>query len=1269
MRKVRRYVLRLLIGICAIILVVLVAVRTSWVRSWVKGTLETAVSESMNGSLTIERLGGNLLGDVTLEGVVLRVELDTLAKVDHLHVRFGVFGLLTSHAIIEELAIQGVDVRITQNAEGGWITSRIARPSGEVQVQVEPPQPFPWTIKAERIRLTDGSVLVGSDSGAIIIRAVALSGSALFSEAQKSFVIDSLSFTSRNPEFTLKHLSAEASLDHGALVLNKALILTERNSLTVAGRYGGDGPSEVILSSSPLDLSEIPGIPTGLNTALRPTVSGRAHMLGDSVDFAVAIERSKEKVNLSGRIGALSAEQRSDFEVTLQHADLAAWFPHDLPSTDLNGSVEIVGAGLDPDQLRAELIVSMAPSRVLDGQVKNLEATATYRRGSIRARIDLGGDFGRGHIEGSANDVRTMSSYDLTLRGEHVNLAIPLKNSDLESDLWVECRLRGQGADIPEGPAEFEISARGVSPKGIAVDTFAASGTLLDGRVDLRRLRLVNSEVATTVSGWIDLEGRFEGESTAEIADPRQLLQLVGLDSSVSLSGLVHVTAGGDLDSLKGDVEFSLHDAVVSPGAADALEGGAAIRLQDGALRISGNVEAHGVEVAALKAQTVQLAGSYGTEHLEADASIQFSEDLTVSLRGAAQLGDTIALELPSLAVDLEGSTWTNTAGPVNAIISGTRVSLTGFTMQSAEQSVAIEGTFDSGDSVDVRVAVDTTELEPFVRVAGIPVAVSGRTNLRLNARGPATSPRIELELHGRDVVLGSQPVGALALVASSSDGRVAYDLSILDTQGNEVKSSGRIPVSVTAQGITVDRDSAISARLETKGYDLAWLRSMRDELEHVAGSLSAHLEISGRLSEPEVSGLYMVSGGELRAPSLGLDVKNLALAGGMDGPRMWLDSLGATVGGGRLRASGGASFSFGDTLSLLDSLNIVVTGTRLSASLPRRFEVQTDAELRVVFAGRELNYEGRFTVPESRVYLPGLSTKFAGSRRAASRPLLVQATVPFDSAVSARSDTSRGRRGLPVVGDRTRGRVSVSFPKNAWIQSPNINVELYGDLVAFQTDTLLELEGTLRISRGTVQFVGKRFQVKTGRAEFFRGPTINPAFTVELEYRFRDVNQKDRSLTARISGTAEAPTVAFALEEKALTQQDAISYLLFSRSVDELTLNQQSSMSSGDDNMGASMAFDMLGAQLSNVIAQRVGLDVVEIKSAGGTKAGTLMAGKYIAEGVFISYEKGFGDYGVNETVPEIFTIEYELIRSLFLQLVQANDRRSGGDIIYKIR
>jgi autotransporter translocation and assembly factor TamB len=93
-----------------------------------------------------------------------------------------------------------------------------------------------------------------------------------------------------------------------------------------------------------------------------------------------------------------------------------------------------------------------------------------------------------------------------------------------------------------------------------------------------------------------------------------------------------------------------------------------------------------------------------------------------------------------------------------------------------------------------------------------------------------------------------------------------------------------------------------------------------------------------------------------------------------------------------------------------------------------------------------------------------------------------------------------------------------------------------------------------------------------------------------------------------------------------------------------------------------------MLGAQLSNVIAQQVGLDVVEIKSTDGTKAGTLTAGKYIAEGVFISYEKGFGEYGVNETIPEVFTIEYELIRSLFVQFVQANDTRSGADIILKI-
>jgi translocation and assembly module TamB len=1275
MKKARKYALRFLSVVVSMALLVFAAAQTTWVRQWLKGLMESAVSDGTNGVLSIHSLGGTLFGDVSLEGVTLTVDGDTLARLEQLEVRFSLWDLLSKEVTVHDLRIERLDARINRDARGLWNIDRLAKPAELKESVVEDTAPSAWGIHAEQIRLLESSVVVGSrdssGAGAITVRNLALCGTMELAASHSSFRVDSLCFSMRHPDIELRRLTADAVIQDGALIVRQAEIATAANVINLSGQYGlrNGVRSNVAFSSGPLQLSEIPGLPSELKRDLHPVARGAAELAGDDLSVDVILARQKEQVRVSGTIEGLSTEFRAALRTELQHLDVGAWFPTILPPTDLSGVLDVRLTGLEADRLNAGLSASFARSRILDRTVDTLIVRARLQGHALEGTAALSGRFGSGRVEAAIRDVRSFRGYDISLDATNLDLSAPLKDERATSDLSVKARVRGEGVNPKNAAGELALLATGTIGKDLTIDSLTTSAEFNRGKIRVRDFTFVSPDLGVWGRGEIGPDGTLSAKTKLNILNPERFALVLGLDSSIAGTGTLDVAADGNLDTLVGRADFALAGVRYDTYGADSLLGSALVSLVHGDVGVSGPLAATGLVISGIRAEKVEAVGRYGGGMIDATASLRLEEGLSATVEGNVELGDTTRVVIPSLAIEFGEDTWTSRPDTVVVAVSGPMVELSRFVLRSGAQSIHAGGKFDSDDSVDIVLAIDQMDIGPASKHMGLDLPMSGTVNASIAMTGAAASPSMRAKVSLRNIVLAGVQAGEATLEASARDSGISWDLGLVDLVGNRVLATGRVPYQIGVGGITLAKDSSIAARLETSGYDVRWIRSLSDKFEQVAGRLTARLDLSGYLSRPSVDGMIALSGGALSIPSAGLDVRDFELAGRVKNSMFTLDSLSAHVGGGLLKASGTALLPFATPSSGPDSAQLIVSGRQLAAKSPRKYEVKVDTDLRLSLTSRGLDYSGTITVPESRIFLQGILTAGTSTRRSSDRPMLVQMTKPADSLQESSAEARKGeRRGMPIIGKQTNGRLTLSFPKNTWIQSPNINAEFYGDLNAFQTDSLLELEGTIKISRGTVQLLGKRFQVRDGRAEFSRGPRINPAFVVELEYRFRDANRQERSLIARLTGNLESPNMIFALDEKPITQQDAISYLIFGRSVDELTLNQQSSVS-GNSGAAGSAAFDMLGAQLSNVIAQRVGLDVVEIKSTDGAKAGTLTAGKYITEGVFVSYEKGFGEYGANETIPEVFTIEYELIRSLFLQFVQANDPRSGADIIFKIQ
>jgi autotransporter translocation and assembly factor TamB len=119
------------------------------------------------------------------------------------------------------------------------------------------------------------------------------------------------------------------------------------------------------------------------------------------------------------------------------------------------------------------------------------------------------------------------------------------------------------------------------------------------------------------------------------------------------------------------------------------------------------------------------------------------------------------------------------------------------------------------------------------------------------------------------------------------------------------------------------------------------------------------------------------------------------------------------------------------------------------------------------------------------------------------------------------------------------------------------------------------------------------------------------------------------------------------------------------------LSQGQKSALaqSSGEGSLPGKVAANLLAGQISQVLGEKLNLDVIEVEAAGNLQSAVVEVGKYITSDIFISYKHSFGSASDNDLEPAIVTMEYQIMRFLFLQLTGGDAEDAGFDFIVKLQ
>ena len=114
---------------------------------------------------------------------------------------------------------------------------------------------------------------------------------------------------------------------------------------------------------------------------------------------------------------------------------------------------------------------------------------------------------------------------------------------------------------------------------------------------------------------------------------------------------------------------------------------------------------------------------------------------------------------------------------------------------------------------------------------------------------------------------------------------------------------------------------------------------------------------------------------------------------------------------------------------------------------------------------------------------------------------------------------------------------------------------------------------------------------------------------------------------------------------------------------------NQSELAGSGLENTAAmGLVSNYLSDRVSRSVGDDLKLDVIEVNATDNWKSANFIIGKYITNDLFVTYKREFGQTHDNDIAPETITLEYEIWKQIYLQLIQGHPRESGVDLFFKI-
>jgi len=547
-----------------------------------------------------------------------------------------------------------------------------------------------------------------------------------------------------------------------------------------------------------------------------------------------------------------------------------------------------------------------------------------------------------------------------------------------------------------------------------------------------------------------------------------------------------------------------------------------------------------------------------------------------------------------------------------------------------------------------------------------------GVLSLNLSARGTLDAPEVKLTTGVQQLGVGALALGQGRLYYAYDDARSMLDALLTSENGGTLLVRGQVPQALSLEQLKRGVDFSrvpLEADVEARRFDISTLSGVVPLVRSLRGELRADGRVAGTLGAPTWKGELQWKDGRLALDGYG-EYQDVQVALDVTDQRLELKKLSARSGGGTLEFSARADLGASGQFALTGQGRMrdfpLVYDDQLLALLTLRTELKGDVSSRFV------NLHD-ISLPEVHVTLPEAKRKDLQSLDRPDGIVLVRDGVPLEkrrSKKAAASNDVTPDSGTGGTGDSEEARrryvMKVNAPRNLWVRGSDINAEL-GLSPDFTIDYEDEtaISGTVKVLRGELEVLGRRFDVQRSSEVRFTGPPRKPYINATAEH-------ENESAGVKVFVTVRGQGKDFTLKptsEPALSESEIYTLLATGRRT--LKAGSGASMNQGQV---ASVLGSLLASQARKALAQKLPLDVLSIEAGEeGITDARLEVGKYLTDELYLGYNGRLGGTSgssSNSTTrrenDHAVRLEYQFSPRWGIEAEYGDAQKGGADIIW---
>jgi len=807
----------------------------------------------------------------------------------------------------------------------------------------------------------------------------------------------------------------------------------------------------------------------------------------------------------------------------------------------------------------------------------------------------------------------------------------------------VTARLKSPAADT----MTLEVVADGLTMDGLR---------LLDTRLDARL-----SGLPKAAKGRIDLATSLNGQRIALGSDLSQTGSTLSLAGIEAVIGLNRFNGDLSLDTATGLAAGRLSGTVPDLGilafiAGDEVWGNGTlnIALRHDKGRQFADVKAdfkeiwrrwHGQKVASI-ALSARLDGTEKTPSIDAgftvtglDAGTLDLDKVTGSARGPLS-ATALSFELSGkrgsapVRLSIAGQLATGTKDAIKRVGLGTLSGAYGDT----EFQLANPATLSFGEGVvgvqglvvlagDARLEV-TADLSPkalggrvsltklplnWVRLIDPTLTLYGHLDGTASLSGTVADPNGVMSLKLSEFALAPQVLKGPSPLGATLNADWQADLPL------EMRGS--------ATSIVMPIDKPVSGRLEGN----VALRRLNDLLattgDRLGGQMVLGLTLGGTLADRELTGSVTLNNARYENQRWGTQITDIEAVLKGDPEGLVIDRFeGKTPGGGTVTLAGSVGLrpERGDR-----QIDLRLTARKAKLAGIDMVEAVAGADITVTGKPTQMMVAGRVDVANAHIRIPDKLPPTVVEVKVVEINHPRRIAPP--GAVSSADAKAEGEAPPALV---IGLNIDVEAPNQIYVGGRGLDAELKASLKLRGTVDVPLLSGNVSLVKGEIGLLGQTFTLSRANVSFLGDGTFDPA--LDLEAR---TQRGELTAIVAVTGRPSKPTVKLS-SQPPYPEDEVLARLLFNRGAGQLSALEAVQLA-----QSAAQLSGLFGGGPGFVdnVKRSLGVDRLEFRgSEDGTGAGTVAAGRYIGDNIYIGVEQELGtgqskatvEYGITDHI-----------------------------------